>query len=169
MRAELNAFEVLQIAEQIERNAVRFYRKAAELFVEQSAHKMFLELADWEAKHEEVFAEMRKRLSEEMPEQQISISEDILYKPKAMAGLAVFGIRPDPGNELSGMENITDILKTAIEKEKDSIVYYIGLKDFVSDRFDKDKIDDIIKEEMKHINILRESLEQKEYFDVLPL
>jgi rubrerythrin len=57
---------------------------------------------------------------------------------------------------------LKDVLKRAIQKEKDSIVYYTGLKDFIPGRAGKHKIDDIIEEEMRHIRILIQSLEQRE-------
>ena len=71
-----------------------------------------------------------------------------------MAGLAVFGIRSNPADELSGRESETEILKSAIEKEKDSIVFYSGLKDFTPAEIAKEKIDEIIQEELRHIRIL---------------
>jgi rubrerythrin len=76
--------------------------------------------------------------------------------------LAVFGIKQDPCDEFSGRQNISEIIGIAIEKEKDSIVYYTGLMDFVPDQKNKSVIDDIIKEEMRHIRILKQSLEQRE-------
>jgi rubrerythrin len=182
MKVELTALEILEIAEQIERNGVRFYSKAAELFKGHGLAKMFLELSNWEAEHEKVFKEMRKQIfpdsiplssfaesteasrdSRQEIQQQQSFSSNVTpFNPKMMAGLAVFGIKPDPASELTGKESIVDILKIAIEKEKDSIIYYTGLKDFVPAKLDKDKIDDIIKEELRHIRILRQSLEQRE-------
>lgn len=74
----------------------------------------------------------------------------------------MFGIRPEPSDELSGRENIVEVLRMAIDKEKDSIVYYMGLKDFVSVKAGLDKINDIIGEEMRHIRILNQSLEQRQ-------
>jgi rubrerythrin len=47
-----------------------------------------------------------------------------------------------------------DILKAAIGAEKDSIVFYLGMKELVPAKLGKDKIDDIIKEEMSHIRLL---------------
>ncbi len=162
MSVEFNAFEAFRIAEQIERNGAGFYRKAAELFDDPGTCKMFLQLADWESGHEGVFSNMRKQLSEEAPGQRIFKLEDVPFDPKAMAGLAVFGKKAEPSIELSGKESIIDILKMAIEKEKDSIVYYTGLTGFVPAQAGRDKIDDIIKEEYRHIRILSQSLQQRE-------
>lgn len=162
MGVKLNAFEAFEIAEQIERNGAKFYRKVAEIFDDPQTRGMFLELAGWEIKHEEVFAAMRKELSRQDPEMSTFKPEEALPDVKAMAGLAVFGIRPDPSKELTGSQSREDVLKIAIEKEKDSIVFYSGLKDFVSARAGRDKVNDIIEEELRHIRILNQSLEESE-------
>ncbi len=160
MVVEFNAFEIFEIAEKIERNGAKFYRRAAELFDDPRAHNMFLQLVEWETAHEQFFAGMRKELSEQGPEMRTFKPEnDVVFDAQSMAGLAVFGNRMDPSAELTGKESITDILKCAIEKEKDTIVFYTGLKDFVSAEAGKDKIADIIKEEMHHVRILKESLQ----------
>ena len=51
-----------------------------------------------------------------------------------------------------------EILKEAILAEKDSIVFYLGMKELVPENFGKTKIDAIIKEEMAHINLLSSKL-----------
>jgi len=162
MDVTFNASEIFEIAEQIECNGARFYGKAAELFDIPRIRNMFLELVDWETKHQEVFRDMRKQLSHKSRELPIVGSEAGLFTPRAMAGLAVFGIKPDPSEELTGKESIVDVLMKAIEKEKDSIVYYTGLKEFIPTQAGKDKIDDIIKEELRHIRILSQSLAQRQ-------
>jgi rubrerythrin len=162
---EFNAFELFEIAEKIERNGVKFYRRSAEIFDEPNIQKIFLELANWEAKHIEVFETMRKQLSEQSSEMRTFKPENnMLIDAGSMAGLAVFGIKPDPANELDGNENIVDVLRKAIEKEKNSIIYYTGLKAFIPLRQGREKIDDIIKEEMHHVNILGQSLQERQQF-----
>ncbi len=166
MAVELNAFDVFEIAEKIERNGAKFYLKAAELFDDFNIRSLFQELAGWELRHEQVFANMRKQLSELSSElRTFRPEDDLLLDAQAMAGLAVFGIKSDSSEEFSGKQSKSDIIKIAIEKEKDSIVYYTGLKDFVPDRAGKDKIDDIIKEEMHHVRILKQSLEQRQHLE----
>ena len=44
-----------------------------------------------------------------------------------------------------------DILKTAIALEKESIIFYLGFKYALTRAADREKIDGIVKEEMKHI------------------
>jgi len=162
MTVTFNAFEVFDIAEQIERNGTNFYIRAAELFDDPDTCQMFLRLAEWEKEHEQTFALMKQQLSEQSRQVSTSESEDLLPDPRVMAGLAVFGIRSDPAEELHGRQDKTDIIRRAVEKEKDSIVFYHGLKEFVPAGADKNKIDDIIKEEMRHIVILDQSLKEKD-------
>jgi rubrerythrin len=148
MPVTISVFDVFEIAEQIERNGAKFYRKAAEICDGLDVRKMFLKLAEWEVEHERIFARMKKQLPEPNEESGTLGHQDTLPDPKVMAGLAVFGLRSE------------EIIRRALEKEKDSIVFYEGLKDFVPAGADRDKIDDIIREEMRHIRILYESLNQ---------
>lgn len=160
MSVEFNAFEIFEIAEKIERNGSKFYRRAAELFDDSRVRNMFLQLAEWETAHEQLFADMRNELSAQGPEfRTFELENNVVFDAQSMAGLAVFGNRMEPSEELTGKEGITDILKIALEKEKDSIVFYTGLRAFIPVTAGQDKIRDIIIEEMRHIRILNQSLE----------
>ena len=94
-----NAEEVLQMAEQIERNGARFYRRAAEFVKDPAVNKLLLELAAWEDGHEKLFASMRARLGEREREKTVfdPEGEGGMYL-KAMADGQVFDVRQlDPG------------------------------------------------------------------------
>jgi rubrerythrin len=162
MTVALNAFEVFEIAGQIERNGAKFYRKAAELLNEPDIRNMFLELADWETRHEQIFIDMGKQLSKPNKKSRVCEPEKKQFDPKLMACLTVFGTGSEPVHRLRSLENTSEVLKRAIEKEKDTIAFYEGLKDFAPARDDKNKVDDIIEEEMRHINILNQALKQRE-------
>ena len=159
MGITFNAFEIFEMAEQIERNGVKFYRKAAEGTPDQDIRQTLLELADMEAEHEETFANMRKQIS--YKERELITfdpeNEMALYL-QAMASGHVFDLKKDPSQQLTGKETVEDILKMAIEAEKDSIVFYLGLKDFVPIKAGRDKVEEIIKEEQSHITLLSQKL-----------
>ncbi len=53
-----------------------------------------------------------------------------------------------------------EILKAAIEAEKESIVFYLGMREAVPGTLGKSRLDDIIKEEMGHIRLLSRELVQ---------
>jgi len=112
-----------------------------------------------EAEHEETFANMRKQLSGQERELRVFDPENemALYL-QAMANGHVFDLKKDPSRQLTGKESTEDILKMAIGAEKDSIVFYLGLKDFVPAKAGKDKVEAIIREEMSHIAVLNQKL-----------
>lgn len=161
MDAKIGGYDVLEIAEKIERNGVKFYRRAAGLCSDDRISTLFVQLAQWEARHVELFGQMRERLTAE-GRQPGHVDPDRIdgIDAQALAGLAVFGIQPDPSRELTGSESRTDVLRMAIEKEKDSIVYYTGLKGFLAHQTDRQVVEEVIQEEMKHVRILVQALEQ---------
>ncbi len=159
MTISFNAGEVLEIAQQIERNGARFYRRAAEAAAMSSASQTLQELAVLEAEHEQVFASMAAALS---PEER----QDAVYDPydeaaqymRAVAGGQVFDLRADPVEWLEGERTAADIFRKAIGLEKDSIIYYLGLKAAVPARLGTDRVDEIIRQEMHHVALLNTML-----------
>jgi len=70
----------------------------------------------------------------------------------------VFDTKTEPTEKLKGIDTPEDILKMAINMEKDSIAFYAGLKEWVPPRAGRDKIEGIIREEFGHIATLSEKL-----------
>ena len=68
MGVTFNAFEIFEMAEQIERNGARFYQKAAQCVSNAKSKQTLAMLAEMERGHEKIFADMRKQLSEKDPE-----------------------------------------------------------------------------------------------------
>ncbi|MBN1361220.1 MAG: ferritin family protein [Sedimentisphaerales bacterium] len=160
MDTELSAFDVLEIAERIERNGAKFYRRAAGLMDDADLSTLFINLAQWEMRHVEIFRQMKERLSDSRWDKgELTPLRIDSRASSVMAGLAVFGMHPDPREELDARRTKADMLRMAVGKETDSIVYYLGLKDFVSNAADKQVIDEVIAEEKKHVRILMQSLE----------
>jgi len=153
-----NADEVFEMAEQIERNGGKFYRAAAKKFPAMS--KVLLGLAAMEDEHLETFENMREELSG-------TELEDTVFDPdgqaqmylRVMADGNVFDLKADPVKQLGTRNTPEDVLKMAIGVERDSIAFYVGLKEAVSRKAGKDKVEDIIKEEMGHIVALNKILQ----------
>jgi len=159
MSISFNAIEVFEIAERIERNGVKFFRRAAEVLSDHDLSQILLSLAEMEAEHEETFANMRKQISNK--ERELITFEpenEMTLYLQAIANGHIFDLKKDPSEQLTGKETAEDILKLAIEAEKDSIVLYIGLKNFVPAKAGKDKVEEIIEEEMGHIVVLNQRL-----------
>ena len=148
MSAKFNADEILEMAVQIETKGAKFYRKAAKHNV--AGRELLLQIAAQEDVHYKVFADMRKALAPSEKGGYDPYGETDLYV-KAMVDGFAFEVNKDPAEALTGKESLQDLLKTAIQMEKDSIVFYLGLKQMVPPAFGKDKLDAVIQEEMKHI------------------
>ena len=158
MGIPFNADEVFEMAEQIERNGAKFYRAAAVKFPE--VRQVLSDLAAMEDEHEKTFAAMRAELSgTEMEPPVFDPDGQAQMYLRAMADEYVFDIKTDPLEQLAGQETPEDVLKMAIGLEKDSIAFYVGLKESVSRKAGKDKVEAIIKEEMGHIVTLSQKLE----------
>ena len=159
MTIPFNADEIFAIAEQIERNADKFYRRAAEGFEDAAGRKLLLDLADMEVEHVRIFADMRRDFSEHGGWIEISDPYDeVVPYLRAIADGLVFDVRVDPSERITGKETPEEILRMALELEKDSVVFYQGIREIVPERLGKGRIEAIIKEEMKHITQLSSQL-----------
>jgi rubrerythrin len=146
---DFNADEIFEMAEQMERNGIQFYTTAAENISDHDAKNLLLEFAAMEKEHEKIFSEMRKELSSQEKKSTVFDPEcDAAYYLKALVDTRVFF---DKKIDVSSIENI---LKDAIQAEKDSIVFYLGMKEAVPEGLGKSRLDHIIKEEMGHIRML---------------
>ena len=164
MIVNLNAFEVFEIAERIERNGAMFYRKAAEIFFDDAdVRKILIDIAEMEDEHEKTFSKMRRQLTSESRRLILfDTLEEIDDYLKTMADKHVFDTTEDINRILTGNESIKDVLQMAINAEKDSVVFYVGLKNLVSSHAGRDRIEAIIAEEMKHISIFSRQLSAME-------
>ena len=159
MSFEFNADEILEMAEQIERNGARFYRKAAKLIKDAAVSKLLQDLAVWEDGHERVFATMRADLADQERDPRVFDPEhETSMYLRAMADGHVFDARVDPVDTLTGKESAEEILRMAIGQEKDSIVFYTGLKEMISQTAGRERIEEIIKGEMGHIGFLNREI-----------
>ncbi len=160
MAITFNADEIFEIAERIESNAAQFYREAAGKAAKPDLKKMLLDLAVMEEGHEKTFALMRKDLSP-------SEKDTAVYDPdgeaaqylKTMADFHGTEGKAGPMEKLTGKESMAELLKIAINAEKDSIAFYVGIKGLVPTKSGKDKIEKIIVEEMSHVTALGAKLQ----------
>jgi len=159
MTRELTAFEVLEIAEKMEREAARFYRKAAGLYRDPSLTKLFSELAQWEKRHMQVFAQMKERSSEQAWEGG-RLNMDRADVAQLDAPSAVFSEFSEPAHELTGAEIRTDVIRLALKKEQYTISYYVSLTEFALGQDNLRAIKAILEEERRHMRILTQSLQQ---------
>jgi len=156
MSYDFNADEVFKMAEQMERNGAKFYRDAAETAADSSNKELLIGLSKMEEAHEKIFGSMRAELT-------AADKASTVFDPEGEAALylrALVDSRVFFKKEID-VKSMVEILKSAIEAEKDSIVFYLGMKDAVPQKLGKDRIEAIIKEEMGHIRLLSKELVAK--------
>lgn len=159
MSITFNADEIFEMAEEIERNAAKFYRQTAEKTDDEKTRQMLLDLAAMENKHLHIFREMRENLS---PEEKTGTAFD----PDDEAAMYLQTMADSHGTEgkitmtqeLTGKETIKELLKIAVNAEKNSVVFYVGLKSLVPAKGGEDKVEAIIREEMGHLAVLNRYL-----------
>jgi rubrerythrin len=154
MSMPFNVDEVLAIAEQIERNGKVFYERVAERF-SGDEKRTLLRLADMELTHEQVFAAMRRKLSDADPGlRALDPDGESAKYLAAFADGQIFDLTADPAALLGPEDSVRDILEIAIGLEKDSVVFYVAIREAVPESLGKEGIEKIIKEEMDHIVLL---------------
>jgi rubrerythrin len=160
MPIQFNPDEIFTMAEQIEKNGARFYRAAAKN--NPSSGPFLLNLAAMEDEHCSAFEEMHGSFSDSDESDVFDPDGEAGLYLAALAGGKVFDMTKDPVDLLKGNETLEEIILCAIGLEKDSIVFYLGMKELVMDRSGREKIDLIIKEEMQHIVLLTKKLQAKQ-------
>ncbi len=158
MSIRFNADEVFALAERIEQNGAAFYRKAAEIVPEEAKGLMY-DLAAWEEQHRERFSALRRRLPAAGAESAVWDPEDEAAQYlEALADGAVFMAEEDPLASLGPAPSFRKILEAALQREKDSIAFYVGLQRLTPGELGGAEIDAIIREEMSHVSLLTKKL-----------
>jgi len=159
MTRELTASDVLEIAEKMEQEAARFYRKAAGMYHDPRMSKLLSELSQWEKRHVQAFAEMKDRLAQKEWEGG-RFDLDQVDAVRLDVPPAVFNEYSEPAKELTGTETRAEVLRLAIKKERYTIGYYVSLTEFALGQDNLKVIKSIIQEEQRHVRILTQSLRQ---------
>lgn len=150
---EFNLHELFEMARRIEHNGVRFYHHLANISVDPGRQQTFAELAAMEHQHEQTFVEMQDNLAKAAKRQQTlhrSDSQQAQYL-WAWVDKHVFDTSADPVAKLQGNETTKELLQVAIGLEKDSIVFYQGLRESLPGKDAQAGVGAIIAEEMQHI------------------
>ena len=117
----------------------------------------------WELKHEDTFKEMAEQLRADRP-------EFAAYDPEheasryleAFAAGKVFDLNADPVEFLKTNSGMGAILRKAIELEKDSVVFYTAIESSMPVDRGRERIREIIGQEMDHVLILSDELAKVE-------
>jgi rubrerythrin len=146
--------DIIDIAVQLEQNGERVYRNAAEKIENPSLRSLLQWLADEEVKHMEWFEALIDTMpaNGDFPEQE-KMGRALLQNA---IGAQSFTLED---TDFSSMGKIEDLLKLAIEFEKDTVLFYGMLQPLIEDQKTLEQLHAIIQEEENHVRHLEECLD----------
>jgi len=148
------ADDVFTMAVRIEENGKAFYTGAAEKATDPKVKKIFEELALMEAGHITAFRALRAALPGSFPADAVwdpeGLAESYL---QATADTHVFTLEA-ADVRLKTISTPQDALKIALQFEKDSVAFFLGMKEVLPDEKTKGEIDTLVRSEMDHIRML---------------
>ena len=156
-----SADEVLKMAINIEQNGANFYRKAAGSQKDPAVKEQLIKLAEMEDDHGRTFTKIAEGLDESVRTSVFDENEVDIYIKAMVDALEVEGA-PTIADALMGDESFKEILEMAIDLEKESILFYVGMKMKVPERLGKNNIEEIIQEEVSHAATLQNMLLEME-------
>ena len=147
--------DIIDIAVQIEQNGEKTYRHAAEKIQNPSLSALLQWLADEEVKHMEWFETLIDTVhgTGDFPEQE-KMGRALL---KNAVGDQSFTLEDA---DFSSMETIEDLLKLAIEFEKDTVLFYGMLQPLIQDQQTLEQLHAVIQEEENHVRHLKKVLSE---------
>lgn len=141
--------EVIGQAVQTEKLGYQFYTTMAEKFKKENEglNKLFTTLAEKELTHEKTFSDLLEVIGDTEPEGW----EDISQYMRAIAESEFFLGKNKSLPSMEGIKNVEGAINFAIGFEKETLLYFLEIKDAVKE---KEIVDEIINEERSHIRWL---------------
>ena len=148
------AFELFDLAMQIEANGERFYRRAVTKAKRDSVKDLLGWLADQELLHKSAFAEIKERIAhgtKPVPSFP-SLSQQALSRAMGRHAFSLDELQID---SIQGEE---EMLSAALLFEEDTILFFEFIASFVSDHSAFPVLEKIRAEEFEHKRLLAEKL-----------
>jgi rubrerythrin len=150
-----NADEVFQVAIEIEENGKIFYDKALEMVDDPQVRNVFKDLALQETEHKRKFQELKQSLPSDASSGTVQDPDHQLADYiKMMADQHVFRTSAGLDQRLQSVTNTMDALRLAIEFEKDSVIFFLSMKDATDESQGRELISLLVKEEQEHLRRL---------------
>lgn len=143
--------EIVEMGIQIEKNGKDFYNTLFKQCKNQKAKEIFQYLADQEEKHITIFQSILNSVQKYEPKE--AYPQEYFAYMNALASDHVF-TQKDKGAEVAkNVTNDKEAIDLGIGFEKDSIIFYEGIKKVVHE-YDQKIIDELIKQEQGHLKQL---------------
>ncbi len=147
--------DIVEMAVRMEQNGYVFYDKALQRpDLDNETRSILTTLRDDEKEHEKIFQALRIKIDNNEIEQNPNWEEAQFYM-ESIVKTHVFH-EPDKAIQMAQKaENAIDLIRYAIQFEKDTILFFFSLSKYVKGQKAEKILDAIINEEMKHIGKLQ--------------
>ncbi len=150
-----NAGEVFQVAVEIEKNGLDFYEKAHQAVSDPEIEQLFLALARDEVEHRRQFEALLSGLPAEFKRPTVSDPDnEIDLYIRDLADQHIFSTGEELKGRLAGIRTIEDALKLALQFEKDSVIFFLGMQEATCEGKARDVVAQIVREELQHVRKL---------------
>jgi len=162
-----NADEVFRIAIEIEKNGITFYGKAKEIIKDKGVQEIFSQLEKEEKQHLENLEKMRAGLPAAAKQETVYDPSDDIKRTteeetdqyiQDVAHMNVFRNAQNVEKYANEITAVEDALRLAIQFEKDSITFYLILRDLTEEDKGKEFVNGILAEEKLHLKKLSRRL-----------
>ena len=145
----IDARELLKMAIRDEETGMEFYQVLADKTEDEALRKKFLEIREQEIGHAERFREMVEGLGDYVPREEVPgdyehYYESFLSKRDYM--------NPDDAVELARKTKTDEeAIRFALSQEKDTLLFFIEMKELVPSNQHRDLVQAVIHEERTHV------------------
>lgn len=145
---KFNSVEVIEMAKNIEKRGLDFYKKQAAKTNDKELKKLLVKLANDEQDHYDIFSEMLDRAKELTDtDSDYVYDEDVSAYLNALIEFTVFPAEAEVEDRLNSVE---DVLELAINAEKDSILFYREMMDYNNEKTNE-ILKKLVDEEKQHL------------------
>jgi len=144
------ACEVVDVAVELERMGAEFYSQVARFTQDDERRKLFERLAECERQHEQRFRELYQVLKQCAPDTPESYPGEWQSYVRALVTSRTV-LKKEAIEQLAKSGSIEEILKFAVQLEKDSILLYEALLSYVPEN-ERSKVEQPIADEREHLS-----------------
>jgi len=145
--------EIIDLALQIEKNGEKIYRNALKRVTNPAVYTLLQKLADEELNHVEWFSSLKQKIKSTTDDPKLmEMGKTIL---NSVLGDQAFSLKDI---DFSKVGRVDDLMKLAIEFEKDTVLFYEMIRPLIDNTEELDHLDKIIAEENQHIQHFQEIL-----------
>lgn len=155
------ANEIFDMAVQFEKNGESVYRSAASRVSDPALAALLEWMAEEESRHADGFVRLNRKQAGGGDPFSRELSRELLNE---MIGEQSFSLGEV---DFSAVDHQNDLIRTFIEFEKDTIIFYEMLTPFIEDVETRASLETIIEEENSHIDRLKVFLEREETHPLL--